>query len=639
VSAIAGFVSHDGQDALRPDLDVMLKALAHRGIDGSGAWVNGPVALGHQMWWSTPQSIGEQLPLVTAEGDIALTSDARIDNRDELCAELAVPHPDRASIPDSALIALAYRKWGEACPEHLVGEFVFVLWDARLRQLVCAVDILGSISLYYACPKNRFAFASEAKALQTLPGVPRRLNAARFADRGVVGLNWIAKEATFFEGIRVVPPGHTLTVRSGGMRLRRYWDPSTVPPPDFHSEDDFVEAMRERFTEAVRCRVRSAYPVASLLSGGLDSSAATIVAARELRRTGRPLRTISSVLPLDHPGPERDERRFIDVVTGVVGGDWTAVVPHMDLWATLADEFFWNERPSSPRHDIYRGLYAAAGDGGARTLLDGQGGELGMTAHGVGYLMRLFTGRQWSLLAQEVHAGSRVAGASRSRYAYGQVLRPLLTRHRERSRLADSVLADSPLTAVVIAEHRLHERLDQEAVDAFRRSLSGVREQRVYHATRMQKPYTVDAQSLGTRGTFPFKDRRVIELSLHLPESLTRYRGYGRGLVRRAFDGVLPPEIQWRVDKTGFSPDYFARLRAHRHTMRDTIESVSANDPIRDYLDLAKMRSTLDNLSDVSDWSRDAPGRSRNTATLVLDQGLILLHFLRSCTATGMAAY
>jgi asparagine synthase (glutamine-hydrolysing) len=631
VSAIAGFVWHDGHDAERAELDAMLRAISHRGPDGSGGLVDGPVALGHQMRWSTPESLGERLPFLTSEGDIALTAEARIDNRDELFAMLSVPHPERATLTDSALIVRAYRQWGEACVERLIGEFAFVLWDARARRLICAVDACGSLPICYACPAGRFAFASEAKALHTLPGIARRLNEARFADRGITGLFWIDKESTFFEGIRVVPPASTLTVRPEGMTMRRYWDPATVPPPDFRSDDDFVNAIRDRVTEAVRCRLRSAYPVASMLSGGLDSSTLVALAARELAGTGRRLLTVSSVLPDDHPGPERDERPFIEAVAQIPGIDWTPVAPHIDQYATLADEFFWNERPSGPRHEIYHGLYAAAAAGNARTLLDGKGGELGVTAHGHEYLLHLFAGGRWLRLAKEVHAGSGVDEVSAARFAYRHVVRPLFARRRQRDDFADLAIAQSPLTPEMISRHRLRERLEHEAAANSRRSIGTVGHQRVYAANRMMRPQGAYAESFGVRSTYPFKDRRVVELSLHLPESLTRYRGYRRGLVRRAFDGVLPSRVQWRRDKVAFSPDYYGRLRAQRQQMRDVIESVSANDPVCGYLDLGKMRSALDALSRRADWSRGVPGAMGDPAMLVLDQGLGLLHFLRWC--------
>jgi asparagine synthase (glutamine-hydrolysing) len=316
-------------------------------------------------------------------------------------------------------------------------------------------------------------------------------------------------------------------------------------------------------------------------------------------------------------------------VARIAGVDWTPVVPHIDLYATLADEFFWTERPRGPRHEIYHGLYEAAGAHNARTLLDGIGGELGMTAHGNDYLLHLFEGGRWLRLAKEIHAGSRVDGVSAARHGYRHVVRPMLARRRLENDFSNRAIAHSPLTPEMISRHRLRERLDHEAAENHRRSIGSVRDQRVYAAQRMLRPHGAYAGAFGTRPTFPFKDRRIVELSIHLPESLTRYRGYRRGLVRRAFDGVLPPAIQWRRDKVAFSPDYYSRLRAHRHKMRDEIESLSANDPIHAYLDIGKMRSALAALSEVPDWSRGVPGLPGDPAMLLLDQGMILLHFLR----------
>jgi asparagine synthase (glutamine-hydrolysing) len=461
--------------------------------------------------------------------------------------------------------------------------------------------------------------------------VPRRLNDARLAERGVVGIFAHDKESTFFEGIRRVPPGHTLTVRPEGMRLGCYWDPATVPPPDLHADDDYVDAMRDRFTQAVRCRLRSAYPVASLLSGGLDSSAVSVVAARELSAMGRRLLTISSVLPQDHPGPERDERPFIDAITQIPGVDWCAVAPHVGLYDGLEDEFFWNEAPSAPRHDIYHGLYEAAGGGGARTLLDGRGGELGMTAHGKEYLLHLLTERRWLRLVRALRGESRVQGVSRTRHAFRQLVRPLFARRRVRSQFARRALAESPLAPELITRYRIYERLDEAADAAARRSRGSIRDQRVYAASRLQRPDGAYTEAFGTRGAFPFRDRRVIELSIHLPESLTRFRGYSRGLVRRSLDGMLPPSIQWRRDKMAFSPNYHSRLRSARDQMREELEGVRADDPIHRYLDLQKMRAALSALSEVPDWSRGAPGFPGPSAAVVLDHGLLLLRFVRWC--------
>src|SRR5262245_20600165 len=158
----------------------MVASVAHRGPDASGSWCQGAVGLGHRMLWTTPESLSEKLPLANQAGDLAITADARIDNRDELTAALGLP--PHSGVTDSMLILLAYEHWGEHCPEKLLGDFAFAIWDGRKRVLFCARDHFGVKPFYYCHSGRLFAFASEIKALLSLPEVPRRLNEVRVAD-------------------------------------------------------------------------------------------------------------------------------------------------------------------------------------------------------------------------------------------------------------------------------------------------------------------------------------------------------------------------------------------------------------------------------------------------------------------------
>lgn len=258
----------------------MAACLAHRGTDGMGLWCEGPVGLGHRMRWTTPESLHETLPFSRPSEKRAITADARLDNRDELSASLNVS--DRA-VSDSTLILLAYDRWGDACPERLLGDFAFVIWDGRREALLCARDPMGVKPLYYHHQPNRlFAFASEIKALLCLAEIPRRLNEQRVADYLVPILEDM--EATFFRDIVRLPPGHRLLLDSRGLALQRYWSLDPAREVRLDSDEAYAEAFRTLFTDAVRARLRSAYPVGSLLSGGLDSSSITC-AARSLIAT------------------------------------------------------------------------------------------------------------------------------------------------------------------------------------------------------------------------------------------------------------------------------------------------------------------------------------------------------------------
>src|SRR3989442_1004237 len=223
----------------------------------------------------------------------SLHADARIDNRAELCSVLSAP----STVTDAELILQAYARWGERCPEHLLGDFAFALWDARRGFLFCARDHFGVKPFYYHHrPGRLFAFASEIKGLLVLSDVPRRLNETRVADYLVPLLE--DKEITFYEGIVRLPPAHHMTVSRDGVRIEQYWALDPDREIRMKSDGEYAAAFREIFTEAVRCRLARPIPVGSMLSGGLDSSSIVFVAPKLLAEDGsRELHTFSAIFP------------------------------------------------------------------------------------------------------------------------------------------------------------------------------------------------------------------------------------------------------------------------------------------------------------------------------------------------------
>ncbi len=181
MSGIAGIYHIDGRPVDCAHLEHQAGALAHRGQDGSGLWHQGPLGLLHQMLWTTVESCQETLPLVSRTGSLVLTADARIDNREELIRLLGLEgHP--GEITDSALILAAYERWGEACPQHLDGDFAWVIWDTSRQSLFAARDHFGAKPFYYFLdPGRTLVFASEIKAILKVPGV--RLRNARWLRR------------------------------------------------------------------------------------------------------------------------------------------------------------------------------------------------------------------------------------------------------------------------------------------------------------------------------------------------------------------------------------------------------------------------------------------------------------------------
>ena len=163
MSGITGLFYRDGRSVSRKQIEDMNSHLSHRGPDGSSFWTGESIAMGHQMMFTTPESLYENLPFHDTENGLVITSDARIDNREELSFLLEMEN--KANISDSYYILKAYQKWGKSCPEKLLGDFSFAIWDNDRESLFCARDHMGIKPFYYYLSDEVFFFATEIKAL------------------------------------------------------------------------------------------------------------------------------------------------------------------------------------------------------------------------------------------------------------------------------------------------------------------------------------------------------------------------------------------------------------------------------------------------------------------------------------------
>src|SRR5258708_21977460 len=219
------------------------------------------------------------------------------------------------------------------------------------------------------------------------------------------------KEITFYQGILRLPPAHSMTVSRTGVPLKPYWALDATREIRYRSNEEYADAFREIFTEAVRCRLRSAYPVGSMLSGGLDSSSVVCV-ARELlagQGNGR-LHTFSAVFD---DVPECDESVYFKAVAAQ-GGLAPHYVPgeRVNRGSDL-DHLLWHQDEpfSAPYAFLYRALYRDAHDHGVRVVLDGIDGDSAVS-HGVAYLTELACAGRWVALASEVTSFARRRNSS-----------------------------------------------------------------------------------------------------------------------------------------------------------------------------------------------------------------------------------
>lgn len=598
MSGIVGTYCLDGRPIDPENLKRMTDILAHRGPDGSDVWISESVGLGHRMLWTTPESLLEKLPLADESEEFVITSHARIDNREELISKLNFDNYPSEKIADSQIILAAYKKWGEECPQYLLGDFAFAIWDKLKSILFCARDHFGIKPFYYYKQNQFFAFGSEIKALLCLPQVPQQLNEVRIGD--FLAMMMEDKTITTYQDVLRLPPAHSMVVSQSGISLRCYWalDPHREIKMD--SDEAYAEEFRKIFTEAVRCRLRSAFPIASHLSGGLDSSAITCVARNlllEERKTK--LHTISNIFDTVK---ECDERRFINSVLEQGG-----VEPHYvyaDEFGPLSDvDEIWqyeDEALLGPSHAYPWMLNKAAFQIGARVVLDGLDGDT-TVCHGIPRLREIAREGNWKHFLQEAAAVAKnfevpvfsvfknygipelqaqarklrwvsfAAGINQIHQSFGIPYRQLLLNygiksfipnslkqlwHRKRKRTScePESLLNQDFAGRIGLDKRI--KMGQSPHEAsttreyhWRGLTAGIFPYINEQLDRYAIPFSLEVRH-------PFLDKRLLEFCLALPAEQKLNQGWGRIIMRRGLQDILPKAVQWRGGKTSMTPNF-----------------------------------------------------------------------------------
>ena len=579
MSAITGIYYGDGRVVAPEHLASMSATLAHRGSDGSNIWYESSIGLGHRMLWTTPESLLEKLPFTSKNQELVITADARLDNRQELIALLDFNHIPPEKITDSQLILAAYETWGDSCPDKLLGDFAFAIWDKRQQTLFCARDHFGIKPFYYYHSPQTLVFASEIKGIFCVPEVPRELNEIRIGDFLASTLH--DTEITHYQNILRLPPAHLMKVSSAGIEVKRYWNLDPEYKLELDSDEEYANKFREIFTEAVRCRLRSIYPLGSMLSGGLDSSSITCIAQTILQENSQQdLDTFSFIF---NKVPESDESSFINSVV-----TQTQVKPHYikaDEISPLTDikQVLWHQDEPFFAPNLYLNwkAYELSNQLGIRVILDGFDGDT-TVSHGIGYLRDLARKGRWLKLMREIRGYTKnFRGYSQEfnsspwqkfwSYLEPYGIQPWLNRSRltrfvwyrykniqqkiqakfsdDKSVSSWSSIFNSDFLERIGTRQRRKSLLQQrygsttnEQQEHYQAINNGMLPNTLEVLDRAAAPFAVEVR-------YPFWDKRLVEFCLSVPTEQKMHLGWTRMILRRAMEDILPKEIQWRGGK------------------------------------------------------------------------------------------
>lgn len=244
----------------------MVGALAHRGPDADGVFVDENVSFGHNRLSIIDLSTAANQPMRDHTGELTIVFNGEIYNFRELKKELEGKY-NFVTASDTEVILAAYRTWGKEVVNKLNGMFAFAIWDKRTQEIFCARDHAGIKPLYYYWDGDRFIFASEIKAILT-HNIPRALNKDAFNQ--YLRVLYVPEPQTMFVNIFKLPPQSTLTLKGKTLSVARYDSSARVASPGSYQEG--VGLLRDKVLRAVKRQLVADVPVGVYLSGGIDSS-------------------------------------------------------------------------------------------------------------------------------------------------------------------------------------------------------------------------------------------------------------------------------------------------------------------------------------------------------------------------------
>ncbi len=571
---IAGIIQTPPPSFEHPELHKMTNALAHRGPDGEGHWSNedGTVQLGHRRLAIIDLSPAGQQPL-SYINRYQIIHNGEVYNFPELREELRKKGYSFRSGTDTEVIVAAYDYWGESCVQHFDGMFAFAIWDEKKKELFAARDRFGEKPFFYYYDNHRFIFASEIKALRAagLPCTPNRKMLFNFLTIGYTG-NPDIPEETFFEEIRKLPPASFLkfSFLYFSFSVQEYWNIDPEKQDKKIGEKEATEQFHHLFRESVRKRLRSDVPVGTSLSGGLDSSS-VIATACDL---SGPQPAFSS-FTASFPGYEKDESEYAKQVAAKFHLDAHMVtVTGDDLLADWEKLIHHQEEPfgSASIFAQYK-VYELAAGHHVKVLLDGQGADeilAGYHKYFKWYWQELF--RKGRLRKSGELAAAREKG----------ITEPFTYKNK--------IAAWFPSFASIVMERRYllkairQEDLDREFVkhqsreayytppDLF--TLNGALHFNCFTHGLEELLRFADRNAMahGREIRLPFLSHELAEFVFSLPPAFKIRNGWTKWLLRESMKNLLPEQVAWRKDKTGFEPPQkdWMRLQPLQEAIRES---------------------------------------------------------------------
>jgi asparagine synthase (glutamine-hydrolysing) len=554
-------------------LERMLALIRHRGPDEFGIYRDGRVGMGNARLSIIDLSTGTQ-PIPNEDEMVWVVFNGEIYNYIELRPELEKRGHRFRTTSDTEVLVHLYEEYGSRCVDVLNGQFAFAIWDRRPEAgggtLFLARDRVGIRPLFYTVTQNALVFGSEIKAILAHPEVSARLDLVSLSQ---VFTFWTTRAPrTVFEEIYEVPPGHTLTVQDGQIKVERYWEVSFPRSTDEEPEladGEYAEGLRDLLMDSTRIRLRADVPVGAYLSGGLDSSTITTL-IRDC--TSNYLKTFS----ISFSDPAFDERKHQERMVEFLGTDHRSVeCVGADIGRAFPDVIWHTEWPilrTSPAP-----MYVLSGlvrENEIKVVLTGEGADEFLGGYNIfkeaklrHYWARDPDSQVRPLLLKKLYPYVQGLG-SRSSYLEAFFRRGLTETGRPEyshairwanntplrrffSPAVQSVLGDYDPVAEVVADLEAHPDFE---------SWTPLARAQYIEISIFMSEYLLSSQgdrmlsAHSVEGRFPFLDHRVIEFASRIPPRLKILGLNEKYILKRAVRGMLPQSVGQRTKRPYRAP-------------------------------------------------------------------------------------
>ena len=545
-------------------IEKMIAPLIPRGPDAQGGWLSTHVCFGHTRLAVVDIEGGKQPMIRTRDGyDYTITYNGELYNTEELRQELLTKGYQFRGHSDTEVLLVAYMEWGYACLEKLNGIFAFGIWDSKKQTLFLARDRLGVKPLFYYQGANSLIFASELKGLLAHPEIPAEVD-----QEGLTEIFMLFPARTpghgIFKNIKELKPGYMLWQNRDTMSVQSYWQ-----LPEAEHEDDFqttVEKVRFLVTDAISRQLVADVPVGTLLSGGLDSSIITAIAAKSLReQKNQQLATFS----VDFTGnsqyfrpndfqPDPDAPWVTKMSEEFQTCHHAILFDTCDLLDSLEDAVVARDLPGMADIDSSLLLFSRKIKEKVTVGISGECAD------------EIFGGYPWfhrpdllhaPTFPWSVHLDSRLQIISPALAASISPLEYVQERYEQ-------ALREIPAPPTVVhgtdnSQQQLQQQISYLTLTRFMPTLLDRKDRMTMAA--------------GLEVRVPFCDHRLVEYAWNIPWEMKNYRNREKGLLRLALEGLLPEDILWRkkspYPKT-YNPQFLAGLQQQLLTVMNDSSSL-----------------------------------------------------------------